>query len=54
MAIEDLNVSNEEVGEDLIETGEREELCELTDTIGLACVLNLKNYGDGEGLVAEW
>jgi hypothetical protein len=53
-AIEDLNALNEEVGEDLIETGEREELCELTDAIGIACGLNPKDYGDGEGLASEW
>jgi len=43
-----------EVDEDVIETGEREELCELTDSIAVACGLDPRNYGDGEGLASEW
>ena len=54
IAVETLNELNEEAGEDLIETGEREELCALTNDITLACGLNPKNYGDGEGLASEW
>ena len=38
----------------LIETGEREDLCELTDQITMACGLDPEKYGDGEGLATEW
>ena len=44
--------SNEYSG--VIETGEREDLCELTNTITLACGLNPAEYGGGEGSVSEW
>ena len=47
------NELNEEL-EDLIETGEREELCELTNQITIACGLNPEKYGSGEGLATEW
>ena len=40
--------------EDIIMTGEREDLCELTNTITEACGLNPDDYGDGEGLASEW
>lgn len=40
--------------EDIIETGEREDLCELTNTITTACGLHPADYGDGEGLASEW
>lgn len=43
-----------ELPKDLIETGEREQLCELTNTITLACGLRPEQYGDGEGLASEW
>ncbi len=52
-AIEATNELSEEI-EDLIETDEREELCELTNIIGAAANLNPDNYGDGEGLASEW
>lgn len=38
----------------LIETEEREELCELTNQITIACGLNPDDYGNGEGLASEW
>lgn len=38
----------------MIETGEREDLCELTNAITLAAGLNPDNYGEGEGLASEW
>ena len=38
----------------LIETGEREDLCELIDQITIAAGLNPENYADGEGLADEW
>lgn len=40
--------------EGVIETGEREDLCALTNEITLACGLNPDDYGDGEGLASEW
>lgn len=47
------NELNDEI-EGLIETGEREDLCELTDKIAIACGLDPQKYGDGEGLASEW
>jgi len=38
----------------LIETGEREELCELTNQIAVAAGLDPDMYGDGEGPASEW
>jgi hypothetical protein len=38
----------------LIETGERENLCELTNKITIACGLVPENYGHGEGLASVW
>jgi hypothetical protein len=38
----------------LIETGEREDLCELIDQITIAAGMDPKNYGDGEGIADEW
>jgi hypothetical protein len=52
-AILTTNELNEEI-ESLIETGEREDLCELTDKIAIACGLDPLKYGDGEGLASEW
>ncbi|HEX8349559.1 MAG TPA: hypothetical protein VF598_06345 [Hymenobacter sp.] len=43
-----------ELEESVIETGEREELCELTNNITVACGLIPKDYGEGEGLASEW
>lgn len=48
------NELNQECEESLIETGEREDLCELTDQITIACGLDPKKYGDNEGLASEW
>lgn len=52
IAIEATNELDEE--ESLIETEEREELCELTNVISIAAGLDPKNYGEGEGLASEW
>lgn len=41
-AILNTNKMNDEI-DDLIETGEREDLCELTDKITIACGLDPKN-----------
>ena len=38
----------------LIETGEREDLCELINEISVATGLDPEQYGDGEGLASEW
>jgi hypothetical protein len=43
-----------ELEENIIETTEREDLCELTNSITIACGLNPVEYGDGEGLASEW
>jgi len=53
IAIIKTNKLNDEI-EDLIETGEREDLCELTNKITIACGLDPNKYGDGEGLASEW
>ncbi|WP_131555280.1 hypothetical protein [Pedobacter frigiditerrae] len=52
-AIIKTNKLNDEI-DGLIETGEREDLCELTDKITIACGLDPHKYGDGEGLASEW
>ncbi len=52
-AILETNKINMEVY-DLIEEGEREDLCELTNEISIACGLTPKKYGEGEGLASEW
>jgi hypothetical protein len=53
-AIMDTNELNSECDECLIETGEREDLCELTNIISLACGINPDEFGGGEGLASEW
>lgn len=52
-AILETNTLNDEI-EGLIETGEREDLCELTDIITRGCGLDPEKYGAGEGLASEW
>jgi len=52
-AIETTNSLNEE-DDSLIETGEREDLCELTNLIAVEAGLDPSNYGDGEGPASEW
>jgi hypothetical protein len=53
-AVESLNELNDETDGSIIETGEREELCELFDNISLSAGLNPKDYGGGEGIASEW
>jgi hypothetical protein len=48
-----LNAINEE-DSDLIETGEREDLCELCNVVAVAAGLDPEKYGDGEGPASEW
>lgn len=38
----------------LIETGEREELCDLYDEIAKSVNLNPREYGAGDGIATEW
>lgn len=49
-----LNDLNEELDECFIETGEREELCELCNAICSAAGMDPAKYGDGEGPASEW
>lgn len=53
IAINSLNKLNEK-DEGIIETGEREDLCELIDQITLASGLNPKDYAEGEGIADLW
>ena len=50
LACNDLN----EADPGLIETGERENLCELCNDIATAAGLDYKKYGHGEGPASEW
>ena len=52
-AVEALNALNEK-DESLIETGERQDLCELCNVIANAAGIDPKKYGDGEGPASEW
>jgi len=52
-AVVALNTLNEE-DESLIETGEREDLCELCNIIATAAGMDPTKYGDGEGPATEW
>jgi len=38
----------------IIETGEREDLCELIDKITIAAGLNPEDYAQGDGLADLW
>ena len=49
-----LNSLNDATDGGLIETGEREDLCELLDTITVAAGLHPGDYADGEGIADEW
>ena len=49
-----LNDLNDEIDGSLIETGEREELCELIDQITVASGLDPADFGDGAGIADEW
>jgi len=50
LALNDLDDEDER----LIETDEREQLCDLVNTIASAAGLDPKDYGDGEGPASEW
>jgi hypothetical protein len=51
-AVESLNALNDETG--MIETGEREDLCEVLDLIATDCGIDPGKYGNGEGIATEW
>ena len=51
-AVMALNELNDETN--IIETGEREQLCELFDDISESAGLNPEDYADGEGIASEW
>ncbi|NJN45436.1 MAG: hypothetical protein HC808_01910 [Candidatus Competibacteraceae bacterium] len=53
-SVEALNDLNDQLDGCLIETGEREELCELFDVIASAAGLDPSIYGDGDGIASEW
>ena len=53
IAVEALNELNEK-DPSLIETGEREDLCELFNVIATAAGVDPRKYGDGEGPASEW
>ena len=53
-AVESLNTLNDETDGSLIETGEREELCELFNVIAVKAGIDPSKYGDGEGPASEW
>ena len=53
-AVEALNTLNNETDGSLIETGEREELCELFNVIAVKAGIDSGKYGDGEGPASEW
>ena len=54
IAVESFNVLNEDLDEEFIETGEREDICELIDEIGKCAGIDATKYGAGEGLASEW
>ena len=49
-----LNDLNDELDDCFIETGEREDLCELCNTICRFAGIDPTKYGDGEGPASEW
>jgi hypothetical protein len=53
-AVQALNDLDEENGNMLIESGERDELCDLTNRIATAAGLDPRNYADGEGPASLW
>ena len=54
VAVEALNVQNDESDSALIETEEREELCEMFNVIAEAAGIDPEKYGDGEGPASEF
>lgn len=54
IAVEALNTLNDETDGSLIETGEREQLCEIFNIITVKAGIDPSKYGDGEGPASEW
>ncbi len=56
IAVESLNELNDEAegGGALIETSERDDLCDLIYVITEKCGIDPKKYGGGEGPASEW
>jgi hypothetical protein len=54
VAVLALNNLDAELDCGLIETGEREDLCELCNVICQAAGIDPTKYGDGEGPASEW
>ena len=52
-AVSETNILNEE-DDSLIETGEREALCDLFNQVARAAGLNPEAYADGEGPASLW
>ena len=53
-AVETLNKLNEKYDDDLFETSEREELCELFDRIATYAGIDPAKFGNGDGIASEW
>lgn len=53
-AVLSLNSLNDSLDGAFIETGEREELCDLFDEITVLVGMNPSAYCDGEGIASEW
>jgi len=53
IAIEELNTLSDEA-RGMIETGEREDLCKLTNQIAKAAGMDPTKYGDGYGPATIW
>jgi hypothetical protein len=53
-AVVALNELNDQTEGALIETGEREELCELFNQVAIQAGIDPTKYGDGEGPASEW
>lgn len=54
IAVLSLNELNDSTDGSLIETGEREELCELFDLIAKAAGIESSKYGAGRGITCQW
>ncbi|MEP3476676.1 MAG: hypothetical protein ABJN57_10685 [Hyphomicrobiales bacterium] len=54
IAVLSLNELNDATDGSLIETGEREDLCELFDQIAKAAGIESSKYGAGEGIASQW
>jgi hypothetical protein len=53
-AVISLNELNDQIDGALIETEEREELCELFNQVAIHAGIDPSKYGEGEGPASEW